>query len=77
MAGPLRIELAHALLHVTSRGNARQRIVRDDRDRERWVEVLRQVVERFGWTFSGRHAPTWPALFNTCASGFRQQALLR
>lgn len=49
MARPLRLEFAHALYHVTSRGNARQRIVRDDADRQAWVPVLGHVVRRFGW----------------------------
>ena len=49
MARPLRIEFAHALYHVTSRGNARQRIVTTDADRQAWLSVLGQVIGRFGW----------------------------
>ena len=33
MARPLRLEFPHAGYHVTSRGNERQKIVRDDSDR--------------------------------------------
>ena len=33
MARPLRLEYPGAVYHVTSRGNARQDIVLDDRDR--------------------------------------------
>jgi len=32
MARPLRIEFFHAIYHITSRGNARQRIVKTDAD---------------------------------------------
>jgi putative transposase len=49
MARPLRIEFAGAIWHVTSRGNERRAIVRDDVDREAWLEVLGQVVEWLGW----------------------------
>ena len=49
MARPLRVEFPHAVYHLTSRGNARQNIVRDDRDRAAWLAVLDQVIERFGW----------------------------
>lgn len=49
MARPLRLEFPHAVYHVTSRGNARQKIVRGDRDREAFLSVLGQVIERFGW----------------------------
>jgi REP element-mobilizing transposase RayT len=49
MARPLRIEFAGAVYHVTSRGNARQDIVIDDRDRTVFLTVLAQVVDRYGW----------------------------
>ena len=49
MARPLRIEFPHAVYHVTSRGNARQRIVTTDADRQAWLSVLGQVIGRFGW----------------------------
>jgi len=49
MARPLRIEFPGALYHVTSRGNARQRVFRDDEDRELFLATLAWVVERFGW----------------------------
>lgn len=39
MAHPLRIEFPGALYHVTSRGNARQIIFRDDEDREMFLEL--------------------------------------
>lgn len=49
MSRPLRIEYPGALYHVTSRGNARQDIVDDDRDRLQWRSLLAHVVDRFGW----------------------------
>ena len=49
MARPLRIEYPGAIYHVVSRGNQRQRIGADDRDRERRLEWLRRAVEEHGW----------------------------
>jgi len=49
MARPLRIEVPGAVYHVTSRGNARQDIVVDDRDRAQWLTFLAHVVDRYGW----------------------------
>ena len=49
MARPLRIEFPGALYHVTSRGNARQRVFRDDEDREMFLATLDWVVTRFRW----------------------------
>jgi len=45
-ARQLRLELPGALYHVTSRGNARQDMVEDDRDRSHW---LAHVIDRYGW----------------------------
>ena len=44
MARPLRLEHPGAIWHVTSRGNARQAIVRDDVDRNRFVKTLGHVI---------------------------------
>ena len=49
MARPLRLELHGALYHVTARGNERKPIVRDDSDRELWLQCLERVCSRFGW----------------------------
>lgn len=49
MARPLRIEYDGALYHVTSRGNDRKRIFKDDSDRELFLNTLAQVNERFHW----------------------------
>ncbi len=45
----MRLEFPHALYHLTSRGNARQKVVRDDRDRHAWLAMLEQEIARFGW----------------------------
>ena len=47
MARPLRIEFAGALYHITSRGDRREPIYEDDDDREAFLRVLAEVVERF------------------------------
>jgi REP element-mobilizing transposase RayT len=47
MARPLRIEKAGGWYHVTSRGNERKRIYRDDRDREHFLGLIAEMVCRF------------------------------
>ncbi len=49
MTRPLRIDLAGALYHVTSRGDRREDIFHDNSDREDWLSLLEQVCERFNW----------------------------
>jgi REP element-mobilizing transposase RayT len=49
MARPLRIEFAGALYHITSRGDRREPIYDDDQDRERFLGVLAEVVQRYNW----------------------------
>ncbi|MBI2987988.1 MAG: transposase [Deltaproteobacteria bacterium] len=49
MARPLRIEFAGALYHVTSRGDRQEAIYEDDEDRLAYLEILGDVVKRFGW----------------------------
>ena len=50
MARPLRIEFEGALYHVMARGNARQDIFLDDADRQRFIDNLDRVAQRFDWT---------------------------
>ena len=45
----LRIEFEDAIYHVMARGNARQKIVRDDADRRRLTGGLEQAAVRYGW----------------------------
>jgi putative transposase len=49
MARPLRLESPGALWHVTSRGNERRAIARDDQDRGRFLGLLAEVVGDTGW----------------------------
>lgn len=49
MARPVRLEFDGALYHVTARGDRREAIYEDDSDRERFLDVLGQVVGRFNW----------------------------
>lgn len=47
MSRPLRIEFPGAVYHVTSRGDRREPIYRDDVDRHIHLEVLAQALDRF------------------------------
>lgn len=47
MTRPLRIEFPGTIYHVTSRGEARRAIYRDDHDRQKWLDVLSLVCRRF------------------------------
>jgi putative transposase len=53
MARPVRMELADGWYHVTARGNERRPIFRDQADRQRFLELLKGVTERFGWGVHG------------------------
>jgi REP element-mobilizing transposase RayT len=46
---PLRLEHPGAVWHVTSRGNEKRLVFRDDADRERWLGLLGKVVVLFAW----------------------------
>jgi len=49
MARPLRVEYPGAVYHITSRGNARQDIFDDDPDRNRFLDTLAKVINRYNW----------------------------
>jgi REP element-mobilizing transposase RayT len=49
MARPLRIEFPGALYHITSRGDRGEAIFEDDADREMFLRVVAEVVERYRW----------------------------
>ena len=49
MARPLRIDVPDGVYHVTSRGLERRAVVRDDRDRTRWLDLLAEVATRCDW----------------------------
>lgn len=49
MARSLRLEFEGAFYHITSRGNLRDRIFFDDKDREKFLDILRRTKERYGY----------------------------
>ncbi len=49
MARRLRVEYPGALYHVLNRGDRREPIVRDDQDRQRFVETLGEACQKAGW----------------------------
>jgi len=49
VARKLRIQFPGAIYHVMSRGDHRQNIVRDDQDRNRFIETLAQACAKTGW----------------------------
>ena len=53
MARPLRIEFEGALYHLTGRGNARQRIFADDKDRAKFVQLLIESLQRYDVALHG------------------------
>jgi len=53
MARPLRIERAGAWYHVTGRGLERRAIFLDARDRRRWLELLGEASDLWGWVIHG------------------------
>ncbi len=50
MTRPLRLEIPGAVYHLTSRGNRREAIFRDDPDRATFLATLAHVCERFRWS---------------------------
>lgn len=49
MARPLRLEYPGACYHITSRGNAKQAIFRDDVDREAFLALVGSTTRQFAW----------------------------
>lgn len=49
MSRPLRIEYAGAVYHITSRGNEKKAVYKDDVDRETFLDALFQVNKRYNW----------------------------
>ena len=47
MVRPLRIEYPGAVYHVTSRGDRREPIAKDDIDRQAYLDILGKALERF------------------------------
>ena len=49
MARKLRVEYPGAIYHVMNRGDRREEIFKDDKDRERFLETLGEVCLKTGW----------------------------
>jgi len=49
MARPLRIEYPGAVYHITSRGNEKKPIFKDEKDRDIFLDTLSQVDKRYNW----------------------------
>ncbi len=49
MARPLRIEYPGAVYHITSRGNDKKTVFKDDTDRETFLSTLAHVNKRYYW----------------------------
>ena len=48
MARPLRIQYPEAFYHITSRGNERKAVFRNDRDRNRFLSYLETAHDKYG-----------------------------
>jgi REP element-mobilizing transposase RayT len=53
MSRPLRIEFPGAVYHITSRGNEKKTIFRNNQDKKSYLELLALVVKRFHWLCHG------------------------
>jgi putative transposase len=49
MTRPLRIEYSGAVYHITSRGNDKKPIFKDDQDHENFLNTLYNVNKRYNW----------------------------
>ena len=52
MSRPLRIEYAGAVYHVTSRGNEKKPVFKDDHDREVFLNTLQHVNKQYNLELS-------------------------
>ena len=53
MARPLRIEYEGAVYHITTRGNERNPIYREDEDCQKFPEILSGLYQRYGVAIHG------------------------
>ncbi len=53
MARPLRIEFPGAWYHFTCRGNERNRIFKDDTDRNEFLSILKDSLEKYATQLHG------------------------
>ena len=52
MARRARVEYPGAIYHVITRGNQRQRVFRDDRDRRKYLEIVANLKKQFSFRIS-------------------------
>ncbi|WLI88853.1 transposase [Massilia sp. R2A-15] len=50
MPRPTRVDFPGAIHHITSRGDRRETIYRDDIDRQNWLRVLSGVCSKYAWS---------------------------
>jgi REP element-mobilizing transposase RayT len=50
MARSLRVQYPGAVYHISSRGNSRQDIYLDEKDRLRFLKFLDSTIKRYGWS---------------------------
>lgn len=50
MSRPLRIEYPGAIYHITSRGNARQKIFLKQADYNQFLFIFKEIMTRYNWT---------------------------
>ena len=67
MAHLLRIELAGTIYHAMSRGNARQKVFRNQPDNRRFLEGLEATVSKFGFEISSLSACPITFTFFSCS----------
>ena len=49
MARPLRVQFEGAIYHITCRGNARNDVFLDTKDRTMFLGMLGKTIERYNW----------------------------
>jgi putative transposase len=59
MARKLRVEYPGAIYHVTSRGDRREAIFRDDEDRQQFITTLGEACARPRWQVHAFCLITW------------------
>ena len=69
MARKLRIQYPGAIYHVMNRGDRREDIFEDDKDRERFLETLTESCEKTAWQIQAYRLKqngmrTWRASFS-------------
>ncbi|MFQ5882889.1 MAG: transposase [Candidatus Methylomirabilales bacterium] len=82
MARKARVHFAGALYHVMCRGNQGQGIFKDDRDRQRYVDLLKESQQRFGYrlyayVLMGNHVHHLVEIGQTPLSKVMQNILFR